>query len=664
MILAQAKKEIQDLCFKIEGHNHRYYVINQPSISDAEYDSLLKRLIDLEEKYPQYKSSVSPSQRVGAKVEGNLPTVTHPLKMLSLDNTYSVEEIKSWYERVIKGLAGVKPALSLEPKIDGVSLALTYRDGDLVLGATRGDGSVGENVTHNVRTIRSIPLKLKGKVPSLLEVRGEVYMDKEDFTKLNYQRKENEEELFVNPRNAASGALKLLDARLTKERHLKFFVHSFGVLEGSKQLKTQVEFLKECKDYGFVVNSHSKICNSLEEIIEFCRQMQNKRQELAYDVDGIVIKVDDLKNQAKLGSTNKSPRWAVAFKFPAYQASTVVREISVQVGRSGVITPVAELDPVFCGGVTISRATLHNFDEVGRLGVNVGDKVLIERAGDVIPKIVKVTEKHSKGIFSTPKKCPSCGSNIIKEDLKQVDYRCANLSCPKQLEMGLLHFASRGAMDIEGLGEAVVGQVLNQGLVKKFSDVYRLQREDLLKLDLVAEKKAENLLKAIEGSKKQSLSRLIYGLGIANIGEKTASVLAESFGSIDSLRKATEEQLTAIREVGPVTAVSIVNYFVQPQVRVLIDDFQSLGLNMTEAKRQKSNKFLGKKFVFTGELKGLSRDEAGEMAKKEGAEVVSSVSSATDYVVVGEKPGSKHTKALQLGVTILNQKQFEELIHG
>ena len=664
MTSSQAKQEIQRLSKLIDDHNQRYYVEQQPSIADAEYDVLLKELISLEEEFPQFRTATSPTQRVGIKVDGNLPTVTHRSKMLSLDNTYSMEEISAWYERVVKGLEGERPALMVELKIDGVSCSLTYEQGQLRLGATRGDGAVGEDVTHNVRTIYTIPLKLSGQVAALLEVRGEVYMDKADFARLNQLRQAAGEEVFVNPRNAASGSLKLLDSRLTAERHLKFFAHSFGSLEGRLAPLTQSAFLLDCQAQGLPVNPQNKICATIDEVIEFCQAMQVKRQELAYDVDGVVIKVNELSKQARLGATNKSPRWAVAYKFPAYQATTTVREIIVQVGRTGVVTPVAELEPVFCGGVTISRATLHNFDEITRLGVNNGDRVLIERAGDVIPKIVKVTEKHSAGDFIIPEHCPSCSSKIIKEDAQQVAYRCVNPSCPKQLERGLIHFASRKAMDIDGLGEAVVIQLLERGLVKKFSDIYSLKKEELLTLELYGPKKADNLLKAIDESRKQSLSRLLYGLGIANIGEKAASVLAEHFGSMDALRGATAEQLQAVDEVGPVMALSIIDFFASPQVSLLIDELKRAGLTMTEVAVKRSGSLQGKKFVFTGELDGLSRDEAGRLAKEQGAVIISSVSSATDYVVVGDNPGSKYTKAVQLGVTILNQKQFEELIHG
>ena len=680
---SEAKKEIEALSTQIEEHNDRYYVQNKPSISDAEYDRLLKRLMALEEEFPQFKLPTSATQRVGAKVEGNLPTVTHRLKMLSLDNTYSIDEIKLWYERVVKGLSphagdflrssphagdsllvkGQQISLTAEPKIDGVSCALTYKEGQLVLGATRGDGSVGEDVTHNVKTIRSVPLKLKGKGhPQQLEVRGEVYMDKEDFARLNRQRQEQGEELFVNPRNAASGSLKLLDSRLTVSRRLRFFVHSFGILEGKNHPESQWEFLQQCQTYGFAVNPFSLLCKNLDEVIRFCHQMQQKRQELLYDVDGIVIKVNNLAQQQQLGATMKSPRWAVAFKFPAYQATTLVKEITVQVGRTGVVTPVAEFQPVFCGGVTISRATLHNFDEIKRLNINSGDRVLIERAGDVIPKIVKVTEKLSKGAFAIPKTCPSCGARIVKEDLEQVAYRCMNPSCPKQLERGLLHFSSRGAMDMEGLGEVVVTQLLEKGFVKNFADIYRLKKEHLLQLELFADKRADNLLKAIDESKKQPLSRLVYGLGIPNIGEKAAAVLAAHFGTMEALVKAAQPQLTDIHEVGPVTALCVTDFFAQPQVRTLIKDFKKLGLNMKEPRSKKGDKLSGKKFVFTGEMERMTRDQAGQMVVAQGGQVISSVSSATDYVVAGANPGSKYQKALQLGVKVLNQKQFEELV--
>jgi len=664
MNLTQAKKEVQALIKAIEGHNHKYYVLNDPVVSDEEYDRLFKELVELEEAFPQLKSLSSPTQRVGAKVQGNLPTVKHSLAMLSLDNTYSLDELRQWYERVVKGLDGLKPAMTAELKIDGLSCAIRYENGQLALAATRGDGDTGEDVTHNAKTIRDIPLSLKGKAPSLLEVRGEVYMDKEDFARLNQQRKDNGEVLFANPRNAAAGSLKLLDARLTAQRRLKFFVHSPGLLEGNKIPSTQWEFLEQAKKYGFVINSHNCLCHDLNEAIAFCEEYAAKRDQISFDVDGIVVKVNDFSQQAQLGFTLKSPRWAVAFKFPAYQASTIIKEIIVQVGRTGVLTPVAELEPVACAGVTISRATLHNFDEIRRLGVNTGDRVLLERAGDVIPKIVKVLEKYSQGDFVPPKTCPSCNGKIQKEKEEDVAYRCLNPSCPKQLERLLVHFASRGAMDIEGLGESAVDQLLKKGLVHDIADIYFLKKEQLMDLDLFKDKKADNLLNAILNSKNKPLSKFLYGLGIANIGTKGAVNLAGHFGSLDAIICAYADQLQAIDEVGPVMAESVVEYFKQPQVKKLLAKFKAAGLKLTEPKRQLSgDRLTGKKFLFTGELSGIKRDEAGLLVQNQGGKVVAAVSKGLDYLVVGENPGSKLAQARKLGIKILNQKDFQEMLH-
>ena len=661
----QAKKEIEVLTKAIEDHNHRYYVLNDPVISDEEYDRLFKRLIELEGSFPDLKSSVSPTQRVGAKVAGNLPTVKHSVPMLSLDNTYSLDELKQWYERVCKGLNAHKPSMTAELKIDGLSCALRYENGRLALAATRGDGETGEDVTHNAKTIRDIPLSLEGKFPPVLEVRGEVYMDKKDFNTLNQQRKDNGEALFANPRNAAAGSLKLLDARLTAQRRLKFFVHSPGLLEANKAPLSQWEFLEQASRYGFVINAHNRFCHNFEEVISFCEEYASRREEIDFDVDGIVVKVNDLKQQEQLGFTLKSPRWAVAFKFPAYQASTIVKEIIVQVGRSGVLTPVAELEPVACAGVMISRATLHNFDEIKRLGVNAGDRVLLERAGDVIPKIVKVVEKHSKSEFVIPKFCPSCNGKIQKEKEADVAYRCLNPSCPKQMERLLIHFSSRGAMDIEGLGESVVTQLLDKGLIHDLAGIYFLTKEQLLGLDLFAEKKADNLLIAIAASKIKPLSKFLYGLGIANIGTKAAVNLAGQFGSLDAIISAPADQLQAIDEMGPVMAGSVVEYFKQPQVKNLLAKFKEAGLNLSVTQKQAlGNRLEGKKFVFTGELAGVDREQAGQWVQDQGGKVMSSVSKNLDYLVAGENRGSKLVQAKKLGIIILNQKDFEVMVHG
>ena len=580
----QAKKEIQALTKAIEEHNHKYYVLNAPVVSDEEYDRLMKRLIDLEKEFPRVKKTGSPTQQVGAKIEGKLPAVRHQVKMMSLDNTYSVDELRQWDARVAKGLKDKSYQLMAELKIDGASCSLTYEKGVLTLAATRGDGETGEDITHNARIIHLLPQKLKG-APELLEVRGEVYTDKADFAAINQERKKEGKELFANPRNAAAGALKLLDSRLAAERKLSLFIHSFGRVRGVS-FGTQEKFLKGCLKYHLPVNPTSRLCRNIDEVIKLCEEFQVMRDSLPYEVDGVVVKVNDLKQQEQLGVTLKSPRWAVAFKFPAQQATTTIKEITVQVGRTGVLTPVAELEPVACAGVMIARATLHNFDEIKRLGVNAGDRVLLERAGDVIPKIVKVLEKHSKHEFVVPKVCPSCNGKIQKEKEEDVAYRCLNPSCPKQLERLLVHFASRGAMDIEGLGESVVDQLLEKGLIHDLADIYSLKKEQLLDLDLFADKKAENLLKAIEISKTRPLSKLLYGLGIPNIGIKAAVNLAGHFGSLDGIINTYAQELQAIDEIGPVMADSVIEYFKQPQVKKLLVKFKTAGLNLKEPKKQ------------------------------------------------------------------------------
>lgn len=667
----QAKQEIIKLSQELEEHNYRYYVLDNPIVSDKEYDDLFKRLSVLEEQFPDLKDSNSPTQRVGTKVAGAAQTVKHRVKMLSLDNTYSVEELADWEKRVRKGLPGEKIEYTVELKIDGISAALTYQRGQFVLGATRGDGVMGEDVTHGLRTIRTIPLHLhkkdKNQIPDLLEVRGEVYLSLADFRMINDERKKNNEELFANPRNAASGSVKLLDSRITAKRNLNCFIHSFGVMEGGGVFKSQWEFLEAAKDLGFSVNPHTRFCQSFDEVVSYCREFQEKRPSLPYEVDGVVVKVNSMAQQRQLGETLKSPRWAVAYKFPAHQATTIVKDIVVQVGRTGVLTPVADLEPVECAGVIISRATLHNFDEIKRLGIKAGDRVLLERAGDVIPKIVKVVAHSSKTgkVFTVPQKCPACGGPVVKEREEEVAYRCENPSCPKQLERRLVHFASREAMDIEGLGEAVVTQLLSSGRVKDLADIYFLKKEDLLTLDLFADKKADNLLAAIKNSKAQPLSRLLFGFGIVNVGIKASGILAARYEELDQLLKAKEEDLKEINGIGEVIAHSIIKTLHQTATQKLIEKLRSAGLNFKEPRAAlTSHKLKNKKFVFTGELDTMSRPEAGEEVVRLGGEVVSSVSKKTDYVVVGSNPGSKYQKAIELGVTILNEKQFREMIHG
>jgi len=665
------QKEIQRLIEEIEGHNHRYYVLDEPTISDKEYDDLLNRLIKLEDQFPELRLTYSPTQRVGAKLQENAKTVKHQAKMYSLDNTYSPAELQEWNERIRKILGDQAMEYAVELKIDGVSASLTYRNGIFTIGATRGDGIIGEDVTHNCKTIRSIPLKLfktkRFDCPQFLELRGEIYMDKKSFAAINREREKREEVPFANPRNATSGSLKLLDSTLTAQRKLYCLIHSFGLLRGGREYKTQWEFFEAAQEFGFRISQHNRLCKNFQEVQDYCQEYQQQRNDIPYEVDGIVIKVNSLRQQRELGETLKSPRWAVAYKFPAYQATTMVDDIVVQVGRTGVLTPVALLEPVECAGVTISRATLHNFEEIQRLGVKKGDRVLLERAGDVIPKIIKVVAssgEHRVKPFRVPRRCPECGGKITKWKEQDVAYRCVNPSCPKQLERGLIHFASRGAMDIEGLGESAVKQLLEKNLIKDLADLYFLQKEDWFKLDLFADRKAENLMRTIETSKKLPFSRFLYALGIVNIGEKAAFLLARYFLTMDKLMKASVDELTQIHEIGEVIAVSLQEFFSQDFAKELIAKFKKAGVNMSETKGLvKSAKLTGKKFVFTGELTGLARREAADLVRRLGGEEVSSVSKNTDFVVVGNNPGSKYEKALKLKVKILTKQQFQEMIN-
>jgi len=658
------KKKIEDLRKKIRHHDYMYYVLSQPEISDKEYDDFMKKLKELEDEYPEFKTADSPTARVGGGILEGFKTVKHRQKMLSLDNTYSFEELEDWVKRVHKGLGpNEKVEYAVEHKIDGVSANLTYEKGRLTIGATRGDGQTGEDVTQNIKNIRAIPLVLLGEdIPDFIEIRGEVYMERRDFEILNKEREKIGEVLFANPRNATSGSLKLLDSNIMAKRRLNFFAHSLGEYRGA-EIQSQWEFLEKLKEWGVRTNPYSKLCKDLNEVIAYCKMWQEKREKLTYDIDGMVVKLNCMSQQKRLGFTLKSPRWAVAYKFPARQASTTVKDIVVQVGRTGVITPVAELEEVECGGVTIKHATLHNFDEIKRLRIKVGDQVLIERAGEVIPKVVKVVKSGGGKPFSIPKKCEICKGKIVKEKEEDVAYRCINPSCPAQLERGLLHFASRQALDIVGLGEAVVKQLVRKGLVKDFADIYSLKKENLLRLELFKEKKSENLLLAIEKSKQQPLSRLIYGLGIRHVGEKAAYVLAQRFKTLDNLLKAKLEDCDAIYEVGPVMAESIVQFFNQGNTRGLIRKLKNAGLNLEErVVSVKKSALTGKTIVFSGELKDYSRSQAEELVRRLGGNPSSSVSNSTDLVVAGENPGSKYDKAKKLGVKIIDERAFKELI--
>jgi len=661
---AQIKNQIEKLKVQLRQHDHRYYVLSQPTISDSEYDGLLRKLKDLENKYPQYLTSDSPSQRLSSGVSAAFVPLKHSVGMFSLENTYSIDQLRLWDQRVRKGLGeGTKYEYVVELKIDGVSANLTYQDGKLISGATRGDGATGEDVTANIKTIRAIPLLFLDKYPSgVLEIRGEVYMDKADFLKVNQQRLDQDEVLFANPRNATSGSLKLLDSSITAKRRLNFFAHSLGLYQ-SEPIATQWAFLAKLGDWGLRTNAHSALCRNIEQAINYCQTWQQKREQLDYEIDGIVVKLNSFSQQKSLGFTAKAPRWAVAYKFPARQATTEVLEINVNVGRTGVITPLAVLAPVECSGVMISSATLHNFDEIKRLKLRVGDRVLIERAGDVIPKVIKVVSQSGKQEYVMPTHCPACLEKIVKVKETDVAYRCINLDCPAQLERALLHFASRDALDIEGLGEAVINQLVKNKLLKSVADIYKLKAEHLLKLELFKDKKANNLLAAIEKSKNQSLARLIFALGIRHIGQKAAYTLALEFGTLDKLIIASAQALDSVPEIGPAMVEAVIDYFSLKQNKQIIRELKEVGVNMRQQPLKiKSSVLNAKTIVFTGPLEGMTRAQAQALVRQYGGIATSMVSSKTDFLVATHSSGAKFKKAQALGVKIISAAEFSRLI--
>ncbi|MDR3274730.1 MAG: NAD-dependent DNA ligase LigA [Endomicrobium sp.] len=660
------KSRIYYLRKKILRHNNLYYDKNNPEISDGGYDNLVKELEQLERENPIFDSSASPTQQVSGFVSSSFEQIKHSSPMLSLDNTYSQEETKKWYNKIEKSLNNKTIEFAIEPKIDGVSASLTYINGILTVGATRGDGEVGEDITENIKMIQNIPHKLKIYNPRFFELRGEVYINKTDFEELNEEILNFEGQKFANPRNAASGSLRQKNPQITAKRKLNFFVHSFGKIYG-KQFQKQSDFLQYCKDCGFQLQDDFKICYSLEEIESFMNVMINKRDLLSYEIDGLVIKVNSLQSHQELGYTNKSPRWAIAFKFPAKQTTTILNKICVQVGRTGIITPSAILEPAALAGVTISRATLHNFDEIKRLKINEGDTVLIERAGDVIPKVVKVIKKGvtaSKDIFFEPPKiCPSCNSKIVKENEKEVAYRCINPECPAQFRRHLIHFAGRNAMDIEGFGEAVIDQLLERERIQILADIYYLSYDDFIGLDLFKEKKTDKLLEAIAVSKKRPLSKLLFALGIRHIGEKASEIIAKKFKNMNALFNANIEDFTKIHEIGNVLAVSLKNFFTNESVYHLIDSLIKTGVNMIEPESaQADDKFNNKIFVLTGELTNFAREQAVKTIKALGGKVTASVSKKTDYILAGINAGLKLKKAKELNVKIINETEFEGLI--
>ncbi len=661
-ILARAK----ELREQIHYHNYRYYVLDDPVISDAEFDRLMQELQKLEAQYPSLVTPDSPTQRVGAAPLDKFETVPHRIPMLSLENAFSEAEARDFEDRLKRFLRTTETfEYVVEPKMDGVAVELVYEEGRLKVGSTRGDGYRGENVTQNLKTIHTIPLALLTRdipPPELLEVRGEVYMDLVDFKRLNNERLAKGEPAFANPRNAAAGSLRQLDPSITAARPLKIFCYGIGLVQG-RSFQTHWEILTTLKAWGLRVNPLIERRRGIEEAIRYHRELEHQRHGLPYEIDGVVIKVDDLALQERLGTKARSPRWALAFKFAATQATTKVKDIVVNVGRTGAITPMAIMEPVEVGGVTVSRATLHKEAEVARKDVRVGDTVLIQRAGDVIPEVVKVILEERPADarpFRMPRSCPVCGTPLVRPPGEAVT-RCPNPDCRGALRRAILHFASKTAMDIDGLGEKIIDQLMDQGLVKNIVDLYRLTEADLAPLERFAEKSAANLVAAIRKSTSVPLARFIYALGIRYVGEATAQLLAQHFQRLEDLRDAGEEELLQIEGIGPQVAKGIREFFNKPKNRELLDQLLKV-ISIRPAEKPAVSPLAGKTFVFTGGLSRFSREEAKAQVTARGGKVSSSVSAKTDYVVVGTDPGSKYAKAKDLGVTILDEEGFEELL--
>jgi DNA ligase (NAD+) len=659
----RAAERIRQLRDELRRHEHLYYVRSAPEIADEEYDRLERELRDLEDQYPDLVTPDSPTQRVGERPSEEFPTFTHRVPMLSLDNTYNEEELREFQARIFRQVGARDVAYVAELKIDGLSMALHYEDGRLVRGVTRGDGFRGDDVTPNVRAIRAIPLTLQGEeIPAELEVRGEVFLPRSRFQAINREREERGEEPFANPRNAAAGTMKNLDPRIVAERGLDIYLYSVAQAKGVT-LRRHGQALERMREWGLKTHPGSRLCRDLDEVLAFCAEWQDRREELEYEIDGVVVKVDDFALQQELGSTSKFPRWAIAYKYPARQATTVVRSIEVYVGRTGKFTPVAHLEPVPLAGSTVARATLHNEEEVARKDVRVGDTVLIEKCGDVIPKVVQVVEaKRPEGTvpWAPPATCPVCGADAVKPE-GEVDRRCPNASCRAQIEQRLQHYAGRSAMDIEGLGDALVHQLVEKGLVKDFADLYRLRLEDLVDLERMAEKSGQNLLAQIEASKTRELRRLLFGLGIRFVGERAAMLLARHFRSLDALGRATVEEIDEIYEIGPTVAQSVQEWFAQEENQALVRRLAEAGVGTEEPEDAAASRaFQGMQFVLTGALERMTRDEAKAAIESRGGRVTSAVSKKTAYVVAGKDPGSKRDRAEELKVPILSEEDFQK----
>ena len=661
--MKQIEEKIRDLQNRLRDHNYRYYILDNPTISDAEYDKLFRELQELEKAYPQFADTDSPTKRVGTVVLDAFDSLAHRIPMLSLANALNESELREFYHRIVKNTEKPKIELVGEPKLDGLGVELIYENGVFTAGATRGDGYTGEDITENLKTIRQIPLRLQGHlIPKLLEVRGEVIISEENFIRLNKEREAEEEKLFANPRNAAAGSLRQLDSRITARRPLEVFIYAPGKIEGL-EFETHTAFINQLKAWGFRINPLNKLLHSEEEMISYFHEMEAQREKLPYDIDGVVIKVNTFSLQKTLGMRTRTPRWAIAGKFKARREITQIESIDVQVGRSGVLTPVANLKPVQLAGVLVRRVTLHNQDEIDRKDIRVYDWVIIERAGDVIPKVIKViTERRPKNTkpYHLPDTCPVCGARVQRVE-GGVAVKCVHRDCPAQLKTGIQHFASKLAMNIEGLGEKIVDQLVDEGLIASVADLYTLDYHSLVPLDRFAEKSARKLLVSIQGSTTRSLAHVIYALGIPNIGEYLARVLAEQFGSVDALMNTNIDTLTAIDDIGEIVAESIVNFAADTDNRAMIDALKKHGIN-PRTDRRESAPLKNKIFVFSGTLSTLTRDEAKEMVRDLGGKASGSVSAKTDYLIAGEAAGSKLDDAKALNITILTEQEFIVLV--